>query len=177
MNRRHSTRRDSGSLPAGLFEGVQPEFPSEDAQAKSQRTAIGARRVDMRPWGRHVSTLPMLAHLGTAPKGRTRPHRRDHWRYPSDRDACGEYCSSLWRDQESTGGGNSLSVGGELPWSGSLRQILERRGPPPWTSIYRRVRVKWVTPLEDETASTSKRSSSPSRPSQRRVPRPRRMGT
>jgi hypothetical protein len=42
--------------------------------------------------------------------------------------------------------------------------------------IYRLVNVTWVTPVGVLTASTSKRSSSPSSPSQSRSPRPRTMG-
>src|SRR5438105_3231595 len=42
---------------------------------------------------------------------------------------------------------------------------------------YRRVKVRWVTPLGEHVASISKRCSSSSRPSHRRSPRPRTMGT
>ena len=44
------------------------------------------------------------------------------------------------------------------------------------SQIYPRVNVRCVTPLGVLTASTSKRSSSPSSPSQSRSPRPRTMG-
>ena len=42
---------------------------------------------------------------------------------------------------------------------------------------YRRVKVRWVTPLGEHVASISKRCSSSPRSSHRRSPRPRTMGT
>src|SRR3712207_8664458 len=60
------------------------------------------------------------------------------------------------------------------------------RRPPrstlfPYTTLFRspdphRVKVRWVTPLGVETASTSYCSSSAFRPSHNRTPRPRRIG-
>jgi hypothetical protein len=54
--------------------------------------------------------------------------------------------------------------------SGAGRQLVRRIG-------HRRVKVRWVTPLGDETASTSYCWSNASRPSQSRTPRPSRIGT
>jgi hypothetical protein len=51
------------------------------------------------------------------------------------------------------------------------------RRPRPCSTTYRRVKVRWVTPLGALTDSTSKRSSSRSNPSQSRSPRPRTIGT
>ena len=43
--------------------------------------------------------------------------------------------------------------------------------------FYRRVKMRWVTPLGELTDSTSNRCSNASSPSQSRSPRPRTMGT
>jgi hypothetical protein len=59
-------------------------------------------------------------------------------------------------------------------WQREYMIAARQIGDPP--EIYRRVNVTCVTPVGVLTASTSKRSSSPSSPSQRRSPRPRTMG-
>jgi len=52
-----------------------------------------------------------------------------------------------------------------------------RPAPCPASGCYRRLKVRWVTPLGLFTASIWNRSSSPSSPSQSRSPRPSTIGT
>jgi Zinc-binding dehydrogenase len=76
-------------------------------------------------------------------------------------------------------GGEVLARSPALLRPGGRRRHPRPDRPPALTQApgYRRVKVRWVTPLGLLTASVRKRRSSPSSPSQSGSPRPSTMGT
>jgi hypothetical protein len=167
--------RAGHSSAAFTYDSYGHLFPEADTQVAGKLEAVRGRVLRRRPQCSERSSRTREGHVvRPEASGVRRPNQfsvRTPWiarfRQPQPRS------STRYAPPDSPQG--SVRTG-KAPVSRPGPRRLGAPSAAQVSQIYRWVNVTCVTPLGVLTASTSKRSSSPSSPSQSRSPRPRTMG-